>query len=123
MVIRIFQRPGYHETWWKFRDHCLTASPRPSATLPKSAKVELRGAPNTSILLVWPHSLDPVRAGYAGKLAGGGVEGDPTRDPAVGETKIVEGIEQAGRGHIREAQHGQDTQVEPTELGFDTAGE
>src|SRR5215468_10577072 len=61
MVIRIFQRPGNHETWWKFRDHCLTASPRPSATLPKSAKVELSFRPvKFSLTYIIGEFCDPL---------------------------------------------------------------
>jgi hypothetical protein len=49
------------------------------------------------------------------------VEGNPARGPAVGEAQIVERVEQARRGRIGKAQHGQHAQVSIPELRLDTA--
>ena len=44
------------------------------------------------------------------------VEGDPARHPTVGETEIVEGIEQSWGGDIGEAGHRQQAQMQSAEL-------
>ena len=51
------------------------------------------------------------------------VEGDPARGPAIGEPQVVEGIEQARRRYVGEAEDGQHAQVLIAELGLDAAQE